>query len=61
MNYSLFEAGSLGPSSYTTMVGSMSFSLFDTFGNNVFLSVIISVGGNPIFGQQNPVQGIIPT
>jgi hypothetical protein len=60
-NYNLFGAGSLGPSSYTTPVGSMSFSLFDAFGNNAFSSAVVSAGGNPGFGQQNPVQGTIPT
>jgi hypothetical protein len=39
----------------------MSFSLFDTFGNNAFSSAVVSAGGNPGFGQQNPVQGTIPT
>jgi hypothetical protein len=61
MNYNLFGASSLGPSSYTTSVGSMSFSLFNAFGNNSFLSAVVSAGGNPGFGQQNPVQGTIPT
>jgi hypothetical protein len=61
MNYNLFGVGNLGPCSYTTPVGSMSFSLFSAFGNNYFLSVVISVGGNPGFGQQNPVQGALPT
>jgi hypothetical protein len=60
MNYNLFGAGSQGPSSNTTQVGSLSFSLFDAFGNNTFSSAVISVGGNPGFGQQNPVQGTIP-
>ena len=39
----------------------MMFSLFDTFGNNSFLSASFSVGGNRHFGQQSPVQGTIPT
>jgi hypothetical protein len=60
-NYSLFGGGSLGPSSYTMSVGSMSFSLFDAFGNNAFSSAVVSAGGNPSFGQQNPVQGTIPS
>jgi hypothetical protein len=51
-NYNLFGAGSLGPSSYTTRVGSMSFSLFDVFGNNTFSSTAISTGGNPGFGNK---------
>jgi hypothetical protein len=42
-------------------VGSTSFSLFGVFGNNAFSSVVVSAGGNPGYGQQNPVQGIIPT
>jgi hypothetical protein len=61
MNYNLFRASSLGPSSYSMLVGSMSFYLFSAFGNNTFLSSAISVGGNPCFGQQNHVQGTIPT
>jgi hypothetical protein len=61
MNYNLSGASSLGPSSYTMLVGSMSFSLFDVFGNNAFSLVVVSVGGNSGFGQHNPVQGTIPT
>jgi hypothetical protein len=61
MNYNLFEVGSLGPSSYTTPMGSMLFSLFGTFGNNSFSSAVISTGGNPGFGKKNPVQGSITT
>jgi hypothetical protein len=60
-NYSLFGGGSLGPSSYTTSVGSMSFSLFGAFGNNTFSLTSFPTGGNPNFGQQNPVQGTIPS
>jgi hypothetical protein len=60
-NYSLFSGGSHGPSSYMTLVGSMHFSLFDTFGNNTFSSSSFSTGGNPVFGQQNPTQGFIPS
>jgi hypothetical protein len=60
-NYNLFGAGSLGPSYYTTSVGSMLFSLFNTFGNNAFSSAIVSAGGNPSFWKHNFVQGIIPT
>jgi hypothetical protein len=56
-NYNLFGAGSLGNSSYTTSVGSMSFSLFDAFGNNAFSSAVISAGGNPIFGKQKYYAG----
>jgi hypothetical protein len=61
MNYNLFEAGIQGPHSYTTSLGSMSFSLFSAFGNNSFLSAVISAGGNPGFGPQNHVQGTITT
>jgi hypothetical protein len=31
------------------------------FGKNEFSSATISVGGNPSYGQQNPMQGTIPT
>jgi hypothetical protein len=58
-NYRLFGGDILGTSSYTTLVGSMSFSLFGVFGNNVFSSTALSAGGNSIFGQQNLVQGTI--
>jgi hypothetical protein len=61
MNYNLFGVGSIGPYLYTTSVGSMSFSFFGAFGNNPFSSAVVSTGGNPSFGQQNPVQGTIPT
>jgi hypothetical protein len=61
VNYSLFGEGILGPSSYTMSVGSMSFSLFGVFGNNVFSSIVVSAMGNPGFGKQNPVQATIPT
>jgi hypothetical protein len=61
MNYNVFGEGNLGPSSYTMSVGSMTFSLFGAFGKNDFSSVVISIRGNPSFGQQNPVDGTIPT
>jgi hypothetical protein len=61
MNYNLFRVGSIAPSSYTMPVVSMSFSLFDGFVNNFFSSATISAGGNPSFGQRNPVQCTIPT
>jgi hypothetical protein len=48
-NYNLFGAGSLGPLSYTTSVGSMSFSLFDAFGNNNFSSSCRLGWGQPQF------------
>jgi hypothetical protein len=60
MNYNLSGAGIQGPSCSTTLVGSLSFSLFDTFGNNAFLSAAISAGGKLGFGSQNPAQGSIP-
>jgi hypothetical protein len=60
MNYSLFGAGIQGIYSNTTLVGSLSFSLFKAFGNNAFSSSVVSTGGNHSFGSQNPVQGIIP-
>jgi hypothetical protein len=60
-NYSLIRGGNVGPSSYTTPVVSMSFSLFDAFGKKTFSSTTLSTGGNHNFGQQNPVQGIIPS
>jgi hypothetical protein len=60
-NYILFGERILGHSSYTTSVGSMLFSLFDTFGNNAFSLAAILVGGSLSFGKQNPVQGTIPT
>ena len=61
VKYSSFGAGSQGLPSYSMLVGSTPFSLFDVFGNNIFLSATISAGGNPGYGQQNPVQGTIPT
>jgi hypothetical protein len=60
MNYNLFVVGSLGPYSYTTLVGSMSFSLFNAFDNISFSLAAISAKGNLGFGQKNPVQGTIP-
>jgi hypothetical protein len=54
-NYSLFGAGSQGLPSYSMPVGSTQFSLFGVFGNNAFSSVVVSVGGNPGYGQQNPM------
>jgi hypothetical protein len=55
MNYSLFRASSIGPSSYNMLVVSMPFYLFSAFGNNSFSSFVVLTGGNPGFGQQNPV------
>jgi hypothetical protein len=58
VNYSSFGVGSQGIPTYSMSIGLKPFSLFDTFGNNAFSSVI-SVGGNPSYGQQHPVQGTI--
>jgi hypothetical protein len=58
-NSSLFNGGSHGPQSYMTLVVSMPFSLFSAFGNNSFSSSSFSVGGNPIFSQQNLMKGFI--
>jgi hypothetical protein len=60
VNYSSFGAGSQGIPSYNMLVGSKPFSLFNTFGNNTFSSVIFLVMGNLGYGQQNPMQGTIP-
>jgi hypothetical protein len=60
-NYNFFGVGMLGTSSYIMLVGSISFSLFDMFGNNTFSSTTISARGNPRFGKKKPVQGTIPT
>jgi hypothetical protein len=53
--------GVMGLKSYMTLVGSMPFSLFGAFGNNTFSSSSFSSGGNPIFGQPNPMQGFVPS
>jgi hypothetical protein len=55
MNYILFGAGNIGPSFYTTLVGSILFSLFGVFGNNSFSLIVVSAEGNPGFGQHNLV------
>ena len=60
INHSSFGAGIQGLPSYNMSVGSTLFSLFGAFGNNVFFPVVISTKGNPGYGQQNPMQGIIP-
>jgi hypothetical protein len=49
MNYNLSRAGSQGPSSSTTPMGSLSFSLFGAFGNNTFSSAIHLGRGKPWF------------
>jgi hypothetical protein len=60
-NINLFGAGSQALPYYNMSIGSTPFSLFGTFGHNAFSSAVISVGGNPSYGQQHPVQGTIPT
>jgi hypothetical protein len=56
----LFGAGCQGPPSHSMPVGLTPFSWNGTFGNNTFLATAFPTGGNPIFGQSTPVQGIIP-
>jgi hypothetical protein len=53
-NYNLVGASSLGTLSYTMLVGSISFSFFEAFGNNNFSSTAFSTRGNPSFGKYNP-------
>jgi hypothetical protein len=60
VNHSSFGVGSEGLLSYRISVGLTPFSLFDAFGNNAFLSVVVSTEGNPSYGQKNPMQGTIP-
>jgi hypothetical protein len=60
INYSSSGEGSQGLPSYSMLVGSTLFSLFNAFGNNALLSAVVSAGGNPGFGSQNPAQGTIP-
>jgi hypothetical protein len=55
VNHTSFGPGIQGLPSYSMLVGSTPFSLFGVFGNNSFLSAAISVGGNPSYGQQNPM------
>jgi hypothetical protein len=53
VNYRLFGEGILGPSSYTTLVGSMSFSLFNMFGNNMlFISFPSQLGETLVLGNK---------
>jgi hypothetical protein len=49
MNYNSFGEGSQGPSSSTTLVGSLSFSLFDAFGNKCILISCHLGWGKPWF------------
>jgi hypothetical protein len=60
VSYSSFGAGSQGLHTYSMPVGSTSFSLFESFGNNAFSSTVISAGGKPNYGQKHLVQGTIP-
>jgi hypothetical protein len=60
VNYSSFGEGSQVIPSYSMLVGSTLFSLFDVFGKNKIMPAAISAGGNPKYGKQHPVQGIIP-
>jgi hypothetical protein len=60
INCNLSGVGIQGPSYNSTQVGSLPFSLFNTFGNNAFCSASVSAGGNPGYGQQNPMQVTIP-
>jgi hypothetical protein len=60
INYSSSGEGSQGLPSYIKLVGSTTFSLFSLFGNNAFSSTSILTGGNPSYGQQNPMHGAIP-
>jgi hypothetical protein len=55
VNYSSFGEDSQGLPSYNMPIGSTPFSLFKEFGNNAFSSVAILTGGNPGYGQQNPM------
>jgi hypothetical protein len=61
INHSLFGVGSQALPSCSIPLVSTPFSLFDAFGNNAFLSAVISAGGNPGYGQKNTRQGTIPT
>jgi hypothetical protein len=60
-NSSWFSGGNHGLQSYMNLVGYIPLSLFDAFGNNAFSSSALSIGDNPIFGQPNPMQGLIPS
>jgi hypothetical protein len=54
-HHSSLGVGSQGPPSHNMSVGSTPFSLFGVFGNNTFLSVAFPTGGNPSYGQPNPL------
>jgi hypothetical protein len=54
-HHSLFGAGSQGPPLHNMSVGSTPFSLFGSFGNNAFLSVAFSTGGNLCYKQPIPM------
>jgi hypothetical protein len=51
INYISSGAGSQGLPSYSMLVGSTPFSLFDAFGNNAFSSAVVLARGNPGFGS----------
>jgi hypothetical protein len=51
-NYSLFSGVSHGPQSYMTLVGSMPFYLFSSFGNNAFSSSAFSAGETSVLVNQ---------
>ena len=50
-NSKLFSGGIYGPQSYMNPVGSIPFSLFVSFGKNVFFSSTFSLEGNPLFNK----------
>jgi hypothetical protein len=58
-HHSSIGVGSQGPPSHNMLVGSTPFSLFGAFGNNTFSSATFPTGGNPSYGQPNPMQGTI--
>jgi hypothetical protein len=58
-NVNFFGVGSQELPPYNMSIGLTPFSLFDMFGKNAFSSAIVSIGGNPSYGQPHPVQGTI--
>jgi hypothetical protein len=59
-NVNIFGAGGQALPPYNMSVGLTHFSFFGAFGNNSFLSAVVSARGNPGYGQPHPVQGTIP-
>jgi hypothetical protein len=59
-NVNLFEESSQEIPPYNMSVGSTTFSLLGTFGNNSFSSAVVSARGNPGYGQPHLVHGTIP-